>query len=341
MAAGFCLPLLVLLACGEAGEPAPSGSGTDQGTDSTETAIMTPETGTAEISSEFPFESRFLEVNGSRMHYIDEGEGDPILFLHGNPTSSYLWRNVIPHLTPHGRTIALDLIGMGKSDKPDIEYRFFDHVRYAEGFIEALGLENVTLVIHDWGSGLGFHYASRHEDNVKGIAFMEAILTPLPSWDQFPADARETFQAFRTPDVGWEMIVTRNVFLEQVLPGAIVRTLTEAEMDRYREPYLQPAARKPVWRWPNELPIEGEPADVVAAVAAYNAWLQQTELPKLLFHATPGAILPAPMVEWSRTHLTNLEIVDLGAGIHFLQEDHPHEIGQKLSEWYRTLGGDR
>ena len=303
--------------------------------------MTTPETESVEISSEFPFESRFVEVEGARLHYIDEGHGDPILFLHGNPTSSYLWRNVIPHVTPYGRAIALDLIGMGRSDKPDIAYRFFDHVRYVEGFIEALGLENLTLVIHDWGSGLGFYYASRHEGNVKGIAFMEAILAPLSSWDQFPAGARATFQAFRTPDVGWEMIVNQNVFVEQVLPGAIIRTLTEAEMDRYREPYLDPATRKPVWRWPNELPIEGEPADVVEAVAAYHSWLQKTEIPKLLFHATPGAVLPASLVEWSSTNLNNLEIVDLGEGIHFLQEDHPHEIGRKLSDWYRTLGGDR
>jgi haloalkane dehalogenase len=292
------------------------------------------------MSAEFPFKSHFVEVEGSRLHYIDEGEGDPILFLHGNPTSSYLWRNVIPHVTPFGRAIALDLIGMGKSDKPDLEYRFFDHVRYVEGFIEALELENVTLVVHDWGSGLGFHYASRHEDNVKAIAFMEAILAPLSSWEEFPAGARETFQAFRTPDVGWEMIVNQNVFVEQVLPGAIIRTLTDAEMDRYREPYLEPASRKPVWRWPNELPIEGEPPDVVEAVATYNEWLQQTELPKLLFHATPGAIVPPPLVEWCRENLSNLQTVDLGAGIHFLQEDHPREIGAELANWYRTLGDD-
>jgi haloalkane dehalogenase len=337
MASRFWLSALMLLGCGDAGESAPGRNEDNQ----TESVMPTPDAGSSQISAEFPFESRFVEVEGSRLHYIDEGEGDPILFLHGNPTSSYLWRNVIPHLTPYGRVIALDLIGMGRSDKPDIEYRFFDHVRYVEGFIAALGLADVTLVVHDWGSGLGFHYASRHEENVKGIAFMEAIITPLSSWDEFPAGARETFQAFRTPDLGWEMIVNQNVFVEQVLPGAILRTLTDAEMDRYREPYLEPASRKPVWRWPNEIPIEGEPPDVVEAVAAYNMWLRETELPKLLFHATPGAIVPPPVVEWCRENLSSLKTVDLGAGIHFLQEDHPHEIGAELANWYRTLGEDR
>ncbi|MDX1577122.1 MAG: haloalkane dehalogenase, partial [Gemmatimonadota bacterium] len=264
-------------------------------------------------------------------------EGDPILFLHGNPTSSYLWRNVIPHVSGLGRAIAPDLIGFGKSEKPDIEYRFFDHVAYVEGFIEALGLGDLTLVIHDWGSALGFHYARRHEGNVKGIAFMEAILAPVPSWDDFHPDFRSTFQAFRTPDVGWEMIVGQNVFVEGVLPGAIVRTLTGEEMERYREPFRDPESRKPVWRWPNEIPIEGEPADVAEAVGAYNAWLQETELPKLLFHAKPGALMRPEAVEWCRAHLANLETVDVGRGIHFLQEDAPHEIGRGLADWYGRL----
>ena len=289
------------------------------------------------ISSAFPYESHFIEVNGSKLHYVDEGEGEPVLFLHGNPTSSYLWRNIIPHVTSTHRAIAPDLIGMGKSDKPDIEYRFFDHVKYVEGFIEKLGLENVTLVIHDWGSGIGLHYASRNESNVKAIAMMESILAPIPSWDAFPQEFVETFQAFRTPEVGWDMIVNQNMFVEQVLPGSIVRDLSDEEMNYYREPYLDPESRKPVWRWPNELPIAGEPADVVEAVIAYNGWLQGTELPKLLFYATPGAITPAPLVEWCKANLKNLETVDLGEGIHFVQEDHPHEIGAGIARWLKRL----
>ena len=183
-----------------------------------------------EISAAFPFESKFVEVHGSKMHYVEEGAGDPVLFLHGNPTSSYLWRNVIPHVSPLARCIALDLIGMGKSDKPDIEYRFVDHSKYVEGFIEALGLRNITFVIHDWGSALGFHYARRHEDNVKGLAFMEAIVRPL-TWDEFPEQARQMFQGFRTPEVGENMLINQNMFVEAVLPGAMVRKLTEEEMN--------------------------------------------------------------------------------------------------------------
>ena len=290
-----------------------------------------------EISAEFPFKSSYIEVHGSKIHYVEEGSGDPILFLHGNPTSSYLWRNIIPHLTSLGRCIAPDLIGMGKSDKPDIEYGFFDHVKYVDGFIEKMGLKNLTLVIHDWGSALGFHYAMRHESNVKGIAFLEAIIAPVPSWEMFPADFKEMFQAFRTPEVGWEMIVNKNMFIEGVLPAGVVRKLTEQERNHYRDPFRDPQSRKPVWRWPNEIPIEGKPADVVKAVETYNRWLQQSKLPKLLYYATPGAILPAPMVEWCLQNLSNFEAVDIGQGTHFLQEDQPHLIGSKLATWYRAV----
>ena len=294
-------------------------------------------TSTENISADFPFKSNYVEVHGSKIHYVDEGTGGPILFLHGNPTSSYLWRNIIPHLTPLGRCIAPDLIGMGKSDKPDLEYRFFDHVKYVEGFIEKLGLENITFVIHDWGSALGFHYASRHESNIKGLAFMEAILMPVPSWEMFPPDFVGMFKAFRTPEVGWDMLVNKNVFVEQVLPGAVVRKLSDEEMDRYREPFKEPSSRKPLWRWPNEIPIEGEPPDVVEAVGNYNVKLTQSDLPKILFHASPGALMPEPMVNWCKENLKNLETSDIGQGIHFLQEDNPHLIGSKLADWYGKL----
>ncbi|MCH8065815.1 MAG: haloalkane dehalogenase [Chloroflexi bacterium] len=288
-----------------------------------------------QISAAFPFESKFIEVEGSKIHYVEEGTGDPILFLHGNPTSSYLWRNIIPYAAKVGRAIAPDLIGMGKSDKPDIEYRFFDHVPYIEGFIEQLGLQNITLVIHDWGSGLGFHYASRHEDNIKGVAFMEAIL-PM-RWDTFPEQGRDMFKSFRTKDVGEDLLINKNVFVENVLPGFVVRTLTDEEMDHYREPYKDEAARKPVWRWPNELPIDGEPADVWEAAVAYQEWLQRTEVPKILFHATPGALVTAAVVESFRSTLKNLKTVDIGSGAHFVQEDNPHKIGEELAKWYQGL----
>ncbi len=295
------------------------------------------------ISADFPYASHYVDVHGSQIHYIEEGAGDPILFLHGNPTSSYLWRNIIPHVQGRGRCIAMDLIGMGKSDKPDIEYTFFDHAKYVEGFIEQLGLKNITLVIHDWGSALGFHYAMRNEQNVKGLAFMEALLMPIPSWDNFPADfkhlkhLKQMFQAFRTPDVGWDMIMNKNVFVEQFLPGAVVRKLTDAEMDHYRAPFIDPPTRKPVWRWPNEIPIAGEPANVVAAVEAYNTKLQQSDVPKLLFACTPGGLITAEVVAWCQQNLKNLKVVDIGPGIHFVQEDNPHLIGTELANWYAGL----
>ena len=289
-----------------------------------------------EISAAFPYESKFQEVQGSKMHYVEEGAGDPVLFLHGNPTSSYLWRNVIPHVSPLARCIALDLIGMGKSDKPELEYRFVEHSRYVDGFIEALGLRNITFVIHDWGSALGFHYARRHEENVKGLAFMEAIVRPL-TWDEFPEQARQMFQAFRTPEVGENMIINQNMFVEALLPGAILRKLSDEEMNRYREPYVDPPSRKPLWRWPNEIPIEGEPADVVEIVQAYSEWFGKSDLPKLLLNAQPGAIMGEPLVEWCRSNMRNLKTVEIGPGAHFVQEDQPHAIGEAVAAWYRGL----
>ncbi len=291
---------------------------------------------TQEISAAFPFQSKFVEVHGSKMHYVEEGAGDPVLFLHGNPTSSYLWRNVIPHVSPLARCIALDLIGMGKSDKPDLEYRFVDHSKYVEGFIEALGLRDITFVIHDWGSALAFHYARRHEENVKGLAFMEAIVRTL-TWDEWPEQARQMFQAFRTPEVGEKMLIEQNMFVEAVLPGAILRKLTEEEMNRYREPYVDPPSRKPTWRWPNEIPIEGEPADVTKIAQAYSEWFGKSDVPKLLLYAQPGAIMREPLVEWCRNNMRNLKTVEIGPGAHFVQEDQPHAIGEAIAEWYRGL----
>ncbi len=268
----------------------------------------------AEISTAFPFESNHIDVLGSKMHYIEEGQGDVILFLHGQPTSSYLWRNVIPHLTNIGRCIAPDLIGFGKSDKPDIDYRFFDHAQYLFAFIESLGLKDITLVIHDWGAGLGLYYARQNPTNVKAIAMMEPVLASVSSWDDFPADFAEMFRGFRSPQVGWDMLVNQNMFVEAVLPGAIVRDLSEEEMNRYREPFLDPADRKPVWRWPNELPIAGEPPDTAEAVDASAAWLQRSDVPKILFHATPGAIMPPAAVDMYKSLLPNLTTVDVGGG---------------------------
>ena len=292
---------------------------------------------TQTISPDFTFTANYVEVHGSKMHYVDEGAGDPILFLHGNPTSSYLWRNIIPYAATNGRAIAPDNIGFGKSDKPDIDYRFVDHARYIEGFIEALGLKNITLVLHDWGSALGFHYAMRHQDNIKALVFMEAMLMPVPSWEALPEDFSALLRKFRTPEAGWELLVNQNMFIEQVLPHGVTRQLSEAEMNHYRAPFKEPASRKPIWRWPNEIPLAGEPADVTEAVMAYNQKLQQSDLPKLLFYVTPGGIITEPVRQWAEQHLKNLKTVKLGPGNHYVQEDYPHQIGAELVAWYSRL----
>ena len=289
------------------------------------------------ISPDDPFPRRTVDVLGARMAYIDEGQGDPILFLHGNPTSSYLWRNVIPHVRSQGRCIAPDLIGMGRSDKPDIGYRFVDHARYLAAFLEALELRRIALVVHDWGSALGLDWAMRHADRVRGLAMMEAILTPIESWSDFHADGRQLFQGFRTPGVGEKMVLDDNIFVEKLLPGSVVRGLTDAEMTHYRAPFIERSARRPVLAWPREIPIEGTPADVVAIVTAYRDALCRSPIPKLVFTVEPGALLPAPMVAWCRAHLPNLEVVALGAGHHFVQEDHPHAIGRALSGWLARI----
>lgn len=287
------------------------------------------------IPDDFPYIPRYAEILGSRMHYVEAGEGDPIVFLHGNPTSSYLWRRIIPHLLPHGRCIAVDLIGMGKSDKPDIGYRFFDHYRYVETFLDSLGLRDITFVLHDWGSALGFYYAMKHEDRVKALAFMEAIVRPL-SWEEWPEQARQLFQAFRTPGMGEQMILEQNMFVEQVLPGAILRKLSDDEMARYRRPYPDPQSRRPTLQWPREIPIDGEPADVAEAVQSYSEWLKRTPTPKLLLWAEPGAIM-RNLVRWCEESFPNLKSVNVGPGVHFIQEDRPNEIGQAIAGWLPTV----
>ena len=295
------------------------------------------EADTEVISAEFPFESKFVEVHGSKMHYVDVGEGDPILFLHGNPTSSYLWRNIIPHLSEQGRCIAPDLIGMGKSDHPDIPYRFDDQYRYVSGFIDALGIgSNLTLVIHDWGSGLGFRWAHEHQSSVKAIAFMEAMISPL-TWELMPADFRTGFRMMRTPGIGWMMISVANMFIKKMLPDMVFRGLTPEAQAYYASAFPNVASRKPVRQWPMEIPIDGQPADNYAVIKAYGDWLEQSQLPKILFHGNPGIIIRKDEVAWCRENLADLKIVDIGDGQHFIQEDNPHLIGAELSKWYATL----
>ena len=292
-------------------------------------AISQPET----PSARFPFRSHYVEVEGAKMHYVDEGEGEPILLLHGTPTSAYMWRNVIPHLSVLGRVIAVDLIGFGKSDKPDIAYRFTDHVRYLEGFIEKLRLKNLTLVMHDWGGALGFHYATRHPANIKGLAFFETLLAPLPPLESWPEPYRGLWQRFRTPEEGWDLIVNQNYFIEQRLPAEVKRRLSDEEMNHYREPFRNPASRKPLWRWPNELPIGGVPAEVAKIQEDYLKKLQQSELPKLVLYANPGSLMPESVIEWMKQNFKNLKAVYVGEGLHQLTEDLPMEISAALAEW--------
>ena len=276
---------------------------------------------------------KFINVLGSYIHFIEEGKGETVLFLHGNPTSSYLWRNIIPGVSKVAHCVAPDLIGMGKSDKPDIEYRFFDHVKYLDEFIKSKNLKNIHLVLHDWGCMFGFFYAMRNAENVSSLVFMEAMFRPYRHWREFPAPLRETFQAFRAPNIGYERVVVDNEWLTQLLPGSMMKKLSAEEFAPYLSPFKNPKDRKPIWKLANELPIEGHPSDVTAAVRDYSRWLKETSIPKLLMYANPGAITTKKDVSWAKSNLKNLTTVDIGSGIHFHQEDEPENITQTLCDW--------
>lgn len=272
------------------------------------------------------------------MYYEEQGDGDPVVLLHGNPTSSYLWRNVIPKLTGQARCLAPDLIGMGRSGKPNIAYRFADHARYLDAWFEQLELDGVTLVGHDWGGALGFDWACRHPGRVRGIAFMETIVRPL-TWDDWPAWAREIFQAFRRPGEGEELILDRNLFVEAVLPNAVQRTLSEEELDVYRAPFTDRAERLPTLAWPREIPVDGAPADVVKRVETYDAWLgSATEVPKLLLTFDPGAIMTPSTIKWCQDHIAALQVEHVGTGLHFVQEDNGAAIGIAIAKWREQKG---
>ena len=291
------------------------------------------------ISANDPYERKQVSVLDSEMAYVDTGSGDPVVFLHGNPTSSYLWRNIIAEVEGGARCLAPDLIGMGDSGKnPAGSYRFVDHARYMDAWFDALGLDrhtkNVTLVIHDWGSALGFHWAHRHQDSIKALVYMEAIVCPL-TWETFPEAARKVFQGFRSP-AGEELVLQNNVFVERVLPGSVLRGLTEEEMAVYRKPFTEPGeSRRPTLTWPRQIPIEGEPADVVEIVEQYGQWLSTSAIPKLFVNADPGAILAGPQREYCRAWPNQKEITVKGS--HFIQEDAPQEIGQAIVDFLQAL----
>ncbi len=284
-------------------------------------------------------EKKFVEVLGKRMAYVEMGTGETIIFQHGNPTSSYLWRNIMPVLSSKDRCLAVDLIGMGDSDKLDdpgpASYGYLEHRQYLFAALEALEIgDAVTLVVHDWGSALGFDWAYQHPDRVRGIAYMEAIVRPL-TWDEWPAEARGIFQAFRSA-AGEELILERNLFLERVLPGSVLRQLSEEEMQNYRRPFARPGEdRRPTLSWPRQLPIDGEPEDVCAIVAEYAAWLAESGLPKLFINADPGAILTGAQREFCRRFPNQREVTVSGA--HFIQEDSPGPIASAIGAWLDDL----
>lgn len=290
------------------------------------------------LSAEEPTK-QFIDVQGKRMAYVEMGNGDPIVFQHGNPTSSYLWRNIMPHLADQGRCIAVDLIGMGDSDKldnpgPD-SYRYVEHREYLFAAWQALGVsDRVTLVIHDWGSALGFDWAQQHPAAVLGIAYMEAIVRPV-TWDEWPEAAKAVFQGFRS-EAGEAMVLDKNMFVERVLPGSVLRDLTEDEMNVYRRPFLNPGEdRRPTLTWPRQIPIEGEPQDVHDIVAGYSDWICSSDIPKLFINAEPGAILVGPQRDFCRSWKNQQEVTVKGN--HFLQEDSPGEIGNAIAEWRKKL----
>ncbi len=270
-----------------------------------------------------------VAVLDTDMAYVDTGRGTPVVFLHGNPTSSFLWRKIIPHVQSVARCLAPDLVGMGQSGKaPSGAYRFVDHARYLDAWFDALALtENVTLVMHDWGSALGFHWARRHPDRIRGLVYMEAIVRPL-TWAEWPDNARKVFQGMRSP-AGEELVLQKNVFVERILPASIIRTLSDEEMDVYRTPYREPGeSRRPTLQWPREIPVDGEPADVVEIVETYGRWLARSQVPKLFVNADPGSILVGAPREFCRRWPNQDEVTV--KGIHFIQEDSPVEIGQAI-----------
>lgn len=290
------------------------------------------------ISAEFPYTYKFVEVNKSKMAYVEAGDprGAPIVLVHGNPTSAYLWRNVIPHLESTGRVIAVDLIGMGQSDKPDIDYRFHDHAVYFSGFMNAMGFKDVVLVLHDWGGGLGIDYAARHEANVRGIAMLETAMKPMSLSDADFA-TRYLFGRMRDPEDNHEIIAVDNYFVEKLVPMMSGRELSNKEMAAYRKPFPTVKSRKPVARWPREIPLDGVPADNTRRIGANYEWLKRADVPLLMMYADPGMIWTEQTRPQLVADLPRMKSVSVGSGLHYLQEVQPTKIGRTVAEWVKTL----
>jgi haloalkane dehalogenase len=296
------------------------------------------------VSSAFPFSLQYVNILDAEMAYLDtdgpSGKASDLtaVFIHGNPTSSYLWRNIIPHVSDQVRCVAPDLVGMGASSKPYIKYKFVEHANYLDNFLDAIVPNGkIVLLIQDWGSAFGFDWAFRHQNRVAGLVFMEFI-RPFPTWDDAAQGAaQETFKAFRSGEVGRKLIIDQNTFIETMLPRGLVRSLSPDEKEYYAKPYQKPESRLPLFMWPNEIPIEGHPEDVHNRATAYHTWLLETDLPKLFFWATPGRIVTSEKARWYLDHLKNVKGVFVGKGMHFLQEDHPHRIGSEMSAWLEVI----
>lgn len=292
-----------------------------------------------EISEDFPYQSHFVEVMGSKMHYIDEGEGDVVVFVHGIPTSCYLWRNIIPELSQSHRCIALDLIGMGKSDKPDIDYTVFEHIEYFTAFLNALELKQVTLVLHAWGSIIGFSYFHSHPNQVKALAFLESYIRPASSREMISLPIQELAALRNLPDAGYDVVMRSNYFVNKVLPSGVLRKLTDTEMQHYREPFEGAGACRPLWQYLQDLPSTAEQTSISELIETYSKTLQESQIPKLLMYAIPGFNTTVSTIEWARDHLPNITLYDIGDGLHYPQESSPWKISSQLSMWLSALNG--
>lgn len=278
--------------------------------------------------------SKFVDIDGAKLHYLEAGVGPVMLFLHGMPTSSYLWRNIIPVLSDKARCIAPDLIGMGKSDKPDIAYTVFDHIHYIEQLIEKLELKNITLVMHGWGSVIGFDIASRHEDNMHALAFYEAHVRPTTEWDMLSLPVQQLATLLHRRDASYRAIVEQNYLIRRLLPSSVLRTLTAEEMNNYEEPFKTPEDRKPLWQFIQELPLGHQEGEVVDMISRYNAWLRKTKLPKLMLYAIPGFVTTMESVRWSRENLPKLTLVEIQNALHMAQETMPEFFARELRDWF-------
>jgi haloalkane dehalogenase len=289
------------------------------------------------ISEKVLYPSKFIEVCGSKMHYLEAGQGDPILFLHGIPTSSYLWRNIIPVLAPLGRCIAPDLIGLGLSDKPDIQYTLFDHIKYVEEFINVLQLKNVVLIMHGWGSLIGFDYAMRHENNCRGLVFYEAFLRPIDH-DNISLAYQEQLLSFSEQT---DLVQHGTAFVDQIIPQTVMRQLSNEEMDFYRRPFKQEGAGKAVLQYLKELPKGDNQGKIDQFIAAYSEKLQQSKLSKLMLYSVPGFIMTIATIMWAKKHLKNLEITEIGEELHLGQESYPQLMGETISAWLQAIEQSR